>query len=187
MDVVKKGTISPYPPSSDEVLSNNDLVIRICKFLPTIGDLYNFGSSSKLLSTELLSVTSSSTRIIWKNIAYLHFHVAVKNNDNATVINWKEIVKNTVAMRSSFSCPKCNAFQSIIPVLYGYPHKDLIKAMTDKQIILGGDHIFPNSRIWQCINATCKTAFRVYPYTDIVETLRDVMYNEKKVPPSSPR
>jgi len=182
MNVYKKCTICPLPPPSEEVLNNNDLLIRICSFVPTIGDIYNFGGSSKFLSIEVLSGTSSSSHIIWKNIAYLHFHVAVNSNDNAPGINWKEVLKTTVAMRSSFSCPKCNVFHSIIPVLYGYPHKDLIKAMTDKQIILGGDHIFPNSRIWQCINVDCKTAFHAYPYNDTVETLRNAI-----VPPTSPR
>ena len=64
--------------------------------------------------------------------------------------------------------------------LYGYPHKDLIKVMTAKKIILGGDHIFPNSRIWQCINAKCKIAFPVFPYNNIAENLRVDMCNQHK-------
>ena len=172
--------------SREEVMNNADLIMRICTYFPGIGDLYNFGCCCKFLSKELLSEETSSTSIVWKRIVYNNFQVAKMKVDkkskinNINIVNWKQIAKQTIFMFSSFSCPKCNTYKSIIPVVYGYPHKDLIKVMTAKKIILGGDHIFPNSRIWQCINAKCKIAFPVFPYNNIAENLRIDMCNQHK-------
>ena len=109
-----------------------------------------------------------------ENCVTKNFNVVVSENKQK-FIKWKYSAQRLVEIIKSFSCPKCLKDGSIIPVLYGYPHRDLIARMNEKRIILGGDHIFPNSRIWQCINVDCKYAFSSWPYNDLTGSFTKIL------------
>ena len=150
-------------------LNNVDLVTRVCGWLK-VCDLYHLGCCSKHFMKLLLTPESN---VVWKTVVQKNFNVNVESKQNS--INWKHGAQRLVEIINSFSCPRCLKDGSIIPVLYGYPHKDLIARLNEKRIILGGDHIFPNSRIWQCINVNCKYAFSSWPYIDLNDSFTKLL------------
>ena len=151
-------------------LNNVDLVTRICGWLK-VCDLYHLGCCSTHFMKLLLIPESN---VVWKTVLQKNFNVVVSENKQK-FIKWKYSAQRLVEIIKSFSCPKCLKDGSIIPVLYGYPHRDLIARMNEKRIILGGDHIFPNSRIWQCINVDCKYAFSSWPYNDLTGSFTKIL------------
>ena len=59
-------------------------------------------------------------------------------------------------------CVACRQAKCI-PIIYGFPSPELVKAMGRGELELGGDYILPASPVWLC--KRCNAQFRRYPWS----------------------
>ena len=59
-------------------------------------------------------------------------------------------------------CVACRQAKCI-PILYGFPSPELVKAMGRGELELGGDYLLPDSPVWLC--KRCNAQFRCYPWS----------------------
>eukprot|EP00878_Enallax_costatus_P010142 GHUV01010587.1.p1 GENE.GHUV01010587.1~~GHUV01010587.1.p1 ORF type:complete len:522 (+),score=175.53 GHUV01010587.1:134-1699(+) len=84
--------------------------------------------------------------------------------------NWRLQYRQQHSYQAARKCPKCGA-AAVVPVVYGFPSGPLLAGMSQKRLLLGGDHLIDSCHVWAC--SSCRSCYRFYPYSDVQRWLQD--------------
>mmetsp|Transcript_11357 Transcript_11357/g.13755 ORF Transcript_11357/g.13755 Transcript_11357/m.13755 type:complete len:266 (-) Transcript_11357:2146-2943(-) len=96
------------------------------------------------------------------------YHVFPLNYTFTEKVDYRTLFRKYFDFMSGFYCPDQSCRQtkimgSIVPIVYGFPSKELVRGMfEDKVLVLGDDHIIEGRAVWIC--KICKKDWTTWPY-----------------------
>mmetsp|Transcript_20757 Transcript_20757/g.25173 ORF Transcript_20757/g.25173 Transcript_20757/m.25173 type:complete len:267 (+) Transcript_20757:168-968(+) len=112
---------------------------------------------------------------IWYTLCERYWILPVGGDRDGEQIAWRKTFRRFFKFMSTLCCPESSCISNksgtdvVVPIVYGFPSRELVEAMRASRLILGDDHIIEGRSVWYC--CSCKTNWTHWPYTHLPKEL----------------